>query len=123
MYLHVAWTLYTIINNEVVSEVSLSSLLLKRATLFQHLENFLLCSPESQGESKRGNQLACRVSTLFDSIYIPPSCYEQLFFWDKIIHLFLTISGLIYIIFPQGMHYTCRTLVLIQNGQLCFNKT
>lgn len=62
MYLHVAWSLHSIINSEAVSEASLSSLLSKRATLFEELEYFLNPPPDVHEESKYGNQLACRVS-------------------------------------------------------------
>ncbi|KAJ0113315.1 hypothetical protein Patl1_01119 [Pistacia atlantica] len=42
MYLHIAWSLHSIVNSETVSEASLSSLLLKRNTLFEELEYFLI---------------------------------------------------------------------------------
>lgn len=61
MYLHVAWCLHFIISSERVPEASLSSLLLKRGTLFEQLQYFLH-SPETQEARKCGNQLASRVN-------------------------------------------------------------
>lgn len=65
MYLHVAWSLQSIVSSETVSEASLSSLILKRNTLFEELEYFLGSRSEGNAGRKYGNQLACRVSTLF----------------------------------------------------------
>jgi cohesin complex subunit SA-1/2 len=62
MYLHVAWTLQSIVNSETVSEASLTSLLSKRNSLFEELEYFLGTPSEDKEGSKCGNQLACRVS-------------------------------------------------------------
>ncbi|KAH8489459.1 hypothetical protein H0E87_024907 [Populus deltoides] len=61
MYLHVAWTLQSIVNSETVSEASLTSLLSKRNSLFEELEYFLGTPSEDKEGSKCGNQLACRV--------------------------------------------------------------
>ncbi|KAK9281795.1 hypothetical protein L1049_004701 [Liquidambar formosana] len=69
MYLHVAWCLHSIINCETVSEASLSSLLSKRATLFEQLEYYLNPPPEIQEEGKYGNQLACRVCTILAEVW------------------------------------------------------
>lgn len=69
MYLHVAWCLQCIVNSETVSEASLSSLLSKRTTLIEHLEYYLQTPPEVQVEVKRGNQLVCRVCTIFAELW------------------------------------------------------
>ncbi|KAL3531404.1 hypothetical protein ACH5RR_010726 [Cinchona calisaya] len=69
MYLHIAWSLHKIINSEKVSEASLSSLLLKRNTLCEQLEYFLISRPEFQEESKCGNQLACRVCIILAELW------------------------------------------------------
>lgn len=61
MYLHVAWSLHSIVNSETVTEASISSLLSKRDTLFEEL-NYFLNTPPEVGEA--GNQLACRVCTI-----------------------------------------------------------
>lgn len=65
MYLHVAWTLQSIVNSEAVSAASLDSLLSKRNVLFEELEYFLGNHSEDKERGKCGNQLACRVSYLF----------------------------------------------------------
>ena len=62
MYLHLAWCLHSVINSEVVSEASLSSLLSKRTTLFEHLEYFLNSPSQMEGAVNVGNILASRVS-------------------------------------------------------------
>ncbi|KAK1561092.1 hypothetical protein Q3G72_034335 [Acer saccharum] len=69
MYLHLAWSLHSIINSETVSEASLSSLLLKRNTLFEELEYFLNTSSTVEEGSKLGNQLACRVCTILAEMW------------------------------------------------------
>lgn len=61
MYLHVAWSLQSIVNSETVSEASLTSLLFKRNALFEELEYFLGTPSEDKEGNKCGNQLACRV--------------------------------------------------------------
>lgn len=63
MYLHVAWSLHSILNSETVSEASLSVLLFKRDSLFEELTYFLNAS-ERDEDNKTGNQLARRVSFL-----------------------------------------------------------
>ncbi|KAL5793037.1 hypothetical protein ACOSP7_001631 [Xanthoceras sorbifolium] len=69
MYLHLAWSLHSIINSETVSEASLSSLLLKRNTLFEELEYFLNTPSTVEEGSKLGNQLACRVCTILAEMW------------------------------------------------------
>lgn len=64
MYLHIAWSLHSIVNSETVSGAYLSSLLLKRNTLFEELEYFLNTASGVNEESKLGNQLACRVCVI-----------------------------------------------------------
>ncbi|KAJ9171896.1 hypothetical protein P3X46_015198 [Hevea brasiliensis] len=61
MYLHVAWSLHSIVTGETVSEARLSSLLSKRNILFEELECFLLIPSEEERVDKHANQLACRV--------------------------------------------------------------
>ncbi|XP_038879338.1 sister-chromatid cohesion protein 3 [Benincasa hispida] len=61
LYLHLAWSLHSIINSETVSLESLSSLLNKRNALLEHLDQYLN-DPTEVGMS--GNQLACRVCTI-----------------------------------------------------------
>ncbi|KDP21541.1 hypothetical protein JCGZ_22012 [Jatropha curcas] len=61
MYLHVAWSLQSIVNSETVSEAQLSSLLSKRNVLFEELEYFLITPSNEERVSKYANQLACRV--------------------------------------------------------------
>ncbi|XP_071920942.1 sister-chromatid cohesion protein 3-like isoform X1 [Coffea arabica] len=68
MYMHVAWSLHSIITSEKVSEATVASLLLKRTTLCEQLEHFLL-HPENEEESKSGSQLACRVCTILAEIW------------------------------------------------------
>ncbi|GLU07467.1 hypothetical protein SLE2022_244240 [Rubroshorea leprosula] len=69
MYLHVAWSLHSIINSETVTETSLSSLLSKRDTLLGELKYFLNTLPEVGEGSKTGNQLACRVCTILADLW------------------------------------------------------
>ncbi|PON96681.1 Coatomer beta subunit [Trema orientale] len=64
MYVHLAWCLKSVISGDVVSEASLSSLLSKRFTLFEHLEYFLN-SPQMEGAVNLGNLLASRLYPLF----------------------------------------------------------
>lgn len=61
LYLHVAWSLHSIVNSKTISETSISTLLRDRATLFEQLEHYLNNSPEAAEEQKIGNQLAARV--------------------------------------------------------------
>ncbi|XP_065861246.1 sister-chromatid cohesion protein 3 [Euphorbia lathyris] len=61
MYLHVAWSLQSIVSSETVSEAQLSSLLSKRDILFEELKYFLLNPSEEEKVNKCANQLACRV--------------------------------------------------------------
>jgi len=58
LYLHLAWSLHSIINSETVSIESLSSLLNKRNALLEHLDQYLNDPTEV---CKSGNQLAYRV--------------------------------------------------------------
>ncbi|CAL1403339.1 unnamed protein product [Linum trigynum] len=60
MYLHVAWSLQAAANSETVSEEALSSLLVKRDTLFKELEYFLGSQSDDEGDNY-GNQLVCRI--------------------------------------------------------------
>ncbi|EOX94906.1 Sister-chromatid cohesion protein 3 [Theobroma cacao] len=69
MYLDVAWSLHSIINSEIVTEGSLSSLLSKRDTLLEELEYFLNAPPEVREGGKSGNQLACRVCTILADVW------------------------------------------------------
>ncbi|KAM7521536.1 hypothetical protein LguiA_011438 [Lonicera macranthoides] len=69
MYLHVAWCLHSIINSKTISEESLSSLLSKRAALFEQLEHFLQTPFGDQEEGKSGNFLACRVCTIVADVW------------------------------------------------------
>ncbi|KAJ1392728.1 Stromalin conservative domain [Sesbania bispinosa] len=64
MYLHLAWGLQSIINEESVSVASLTSLLSKRDTLLQELEYFLNSATDSREGGKHGSELACRVCTI-----------------------------------------------------------
>ncbi|XP_038682109.1 sister-chromatid cohesion protein 3 isoform X3 [Tripterygium wilfordii] len=61
LYVHVAWSLQSIINSETVSEASLSSLLSQHNALFEQLEFYLTTLLEAEGVGKYRNQLACRV--------------------------------------------------------------
>ncbi|EXC34668.1 hypothetical protein L484_020437 [Morus notabilis] len=63
IYLHLAWSVHSVISSETVSEASLSSLLSKRNTLFEQLQYFLK-SPQMEGAANLGNQLASRVCTI-----------------------------------------------------------
>lgn len=60
MYLHVAWCLHSI-DNENPSEASVSSLLSKRNTLFEQLDHYLHTLLEKQ-EGKNRSLLTSRVS-------------------------------------------------------------
>jgi len=64
MYLHVAWCMHSIINNETVLAASISSLWDKRNTLFVQLEHYLEPSSDVQEGGNFGNLLACRVCTI-----------------------------------------------------------
>lgn len=64
LYLHLAWSVHSVISSETVSEASLSSLLSKRNTLFEQLQYFLN-SPQMEGAANHGNQLASRVNIFF----------------------------------------------------------
>lgn len=70
MYLHVAWTLQSIVTSETVCEAQLSSLLSKRNILFEELEYFLPTLSEEQRVSKYPNQLACRVSSIVTIFFL-----------------------------------------------------
>ncbi|KAK7244685.1 hypothetical protein RIF29_39510 [Crotalaria pallida] len=61
MYMHLAWGLVSIINEEVVFEASLTSLLSKRDTLLQELQYFCNFPPDSIEGGRLGSELACRV--------------------------------------------------------------
>ncbi|KAL2345358.1 hypothetical protein Fmac_006643 [Flemingia macrophylla] len=63
MYLHLAWGLQSIVNEETVSGESLNSLLAKRDTLLQELEYFLNLAANKEG-AKHGSELARRVCTI-----------------------------------------------------------
>ncbi|XP_022155696.1 sister-chromatid cohesion protein 3 isoform X2 [Momordica charantia] len=65
LYLHLAWSLHSIINSETVSIESLSSLLNKRNALLEHLDRYLN-DPSEVGKS--GN-LAGRVCTILAEIW------------------------------------------------------
>lgn len=64
MYLHLAWSLQSIANEEAVSGASLTSLLSKRDTLLQELEYFLNLAADNKEGGKPGSELACRVRRL-----------------------------------------------------------
>ncbi|KAJ7977482.1 sister-chromatid cohesion protein 3 [Quillaja saponaria] len=68
MYLHLAWSLHSIINSEIVSEASLSSLLSKRNILFEQLEYFLTPS-DIEEVGKHGSELGCRVCTILAEMW------------------------------------------------------
>ncbi|KAI3425528.1 SCD domain-containing protein [Psidium guajava] len=69
MYLHVAWSLHSIVSSETVSTDSVTSLLHTRNVLFEQLEYFLN-TPLADGEvGKLGNQLACRVCTILAELW------------------------------------------------------
>lgn len=63
MYLHVAWSLHSIVSSETVSRDSVTSLLHARNVLFEQLEYFLN-EPADGVVGKLGNQLACRVCAI-----------------------------------------------------------
>ncbi|XP_019425713.1 PREDICTED: sister-chromatid cohesion protein 3 isoform X2 [Lupinus angustifolius] len=64
MYLHLAWGLQSIINVEIISEASLTSLLYKRDTLLQELEYFCNLATDSKEDGRQGSELACRVCVI-----------------------------------------------------------
>ncbi|XP_050237428.1 sister-chromatid cohesion protein 3 [Mercurialis annua] len=61
IYLHVAWSLQSIVTSETISEAQLSSLLSKRDILLEELEYFLGIPFEGAKVNKFSNHLACRV--------------------------------------------------------------
>ncbi|OWM87185.1 hypothetical protein CDL15_Pgr010217 [Punica granatum] len=63
MYLHVAWSLHTIVSSETVSAESVSILLSRRNILFERLE-VLLDEPSFTEGRKHSSQLACRICTI-----------------------------------------------------------
>ncbi|CAL0326664.1 unnamed protein product [Lupinus luteus] len=69
MYLHMAWGLLSIINEEIVYEESLDSLLYKRDTLLQELEYFCNLGTDSMEGGKQGSELACRVCIILSEIW------------------------------------------------------
>ncbi|OVA11427.1 STAG [Macleaya cordata] len=69
MYLHVAWCLRSIIDEENISRGSLDSLLSKRSTLFEQLEYFLNTAPEVREEGRYGTLLACRVCCILAEMW------------------------------------------------------
>ncbi|KAK7378918.1 hypothetical protein VNO80_04367 [Phaseolus coccineus] len=64
LYLHLAWSLQSIVNEEAVSGASLASLLSKRDTLLQELEYFLNLAADNKEGGKPGSELACRVCSI-----------------------------------------------------------
>ena len=71
MYLLLAWGLHTIINEETVSEASLSSLLSERNVLLEELEYFLNMTSDSREGGKPGSELSCRVRLYVSLVLIP----------------------------------------------------
>ncbi|CAM8979400.1 unnamed protein product [Rhodiola kirilowii] len=69
LYLHVAWSLHSIVNSKTVSESSISSLLCNRAALFEQLEYYLSRSPDVTDERRIGNQLAARVCVILAEVW------------------------------------------------------
>ncbi|GAV79062.1 STAG domain-containing protein [Cephalotus follicularis] len=69
LYLHVAWSLHSIVNSETVSESSLASLLSERNNLFEQLEFFLNSPSEFEEGTKVGNQLTSRVCTILADMW------------------------------------------------------
>lgn len=63
MYLHVAWSLHSIVASETVSVDAVSTLLSRRNILFERLE-FFLNEPSVAEVRKHNNRLACRVCFL-----------------------------------------------------------
>ncbi|KAL8143634.1 hypothetical protein V2J09_016666 [Rumex salicifolius] len=68
MYLHLSWSLCSIVNSDAVSIKSLSSLCSKRDILFKHLGDFLNSS-YSEGEVTIGNHLSCRVCLMLADMW------------------------------------------------------
>ncbi|KAL9228113.1 hypothetical protein vseg_003727 [Gypsophila vaccaria] len=68
MFLHVNWTMYSVVNSDSVTEGDVSALLSKRDILFKQLEYFLP-SPQVEPEKKLGNQLACRVCAMLAELW------------------------------------------------------
>ncbi|WCJ21441.1 Cohesin subunit SA-3 [Euphorbia peplus] len=75
LYLHVAWSLQSIVSSETVSEAQLSSLLSKRDVLFEELKYFLP-DPSEEKVNKGANRLACRVCIILAEAWC-------LFRWTK----------------------------------------
>ncbi|CAA0828152.1 Sister-chromatid cohesion protein 3 [Striga hermonthica] len=61
MFLHVSWSLQSVLSSETVSEASLSSLVEKRDALFEELKYFLHNYFKFHGDGRCKNQLAYRV--------------------------------------------------------------
>ncbi|KAL3644830.1 peptidyl-prolyl cis-trans isomerase precursor [Castilleja foliolosa] len=61
MYLHVSWSLQSVLSSETVSEASLFSLVEKRDALLEELEYFLHNPYKFHGDDRCKNQLAYRV--------------------------------------------------------------
>ncbi|XP_071717100.1 sister-chromatid cohesion protein 3-like [Rutidosis leptorrhynchoides] len=70
LYLHIQWHLYSITNNNIVSEASLSSLISKRDALFYELNNFLQILSETRGKESSGNLLASRVCVVLSDLWV-----------------------------------------------------
>ncbi|KAI4301329.1 hypothetical protein L6164_034617 [Bauhinia variegata] len=68
MYLYLAWGLHSIINEETISEASLSSLQRKRNILLEELEYFLNAASDTR-EGKHGSELACRVCSILAEMW------------------------------------------------------
>ncbi|KAL1351079.1 hypothetical protein HN51_015054 [Arachis hypogaea] len=64
MYMHLAWALHFIENEECVSEASLVSVISKRDTLLQELEYYLNMATDSKEGGRLGSELGCRVCTI-----------------------------------------------------------
>ena len=96
-YLHVAWSLHSIVNGETVSEASLSSLLMRRNALFEGLEYFLGTCSEGEEDSKCGNQLACRVKYLIWFYFVISKIYAKIY-WE--------VSFLLTTLLLPGLHHT-----------------
>ncbi|KAM7277394.1 hypothetical protein ACFE04_019260 [Oxalis oulophora] len=69
MYLHVNWSMHTIVNSESVSETSLASLISKRNSLFERLVHFLNPPQEPDERLKLGSQLASRVCIILAEMW------------------------------------------------------
>ncbi|KAI3930532.1 hypothetical protein MKX01_036978 [Papaver californicum] len=69
MYMHVAWCLRSIIDEESISQKSLDSLSSKRTTLFKQLEYFLNSNSEAGRDGRYGRLLACRVCAILAEMW------------------------------------------------------